>query len=60
MADVNVSVEEVVLDGASPLSPEHLQAALSRQVDDIQIQHMPAVARAIGESLRSRLASELR
>jgi hypothetical protein len=60
MVDVNLYIEEVVLDGASPLSPEHLQAALSRQVDDTQIQQLPVVTRAIGESLRTRLASELR
>ena len=60
MDDVNIYIEEVVLDGTSPLSPEHLQAVLSRQADDAQIQQLPIVTHAIGESLRTRLASEVR
>jgi hypothetical protein len=60
VVDVNIYIEEIVLDEASPLAPEHLQAVLSRQADDAQIQQLPAVTRAIGESLRTRLASELR
>jgi hypothetical protein len=59
MDDVNISIEEVVLDGASPLSQEHLQAVLSRQADDAQIPQLPDVTRAIGESLCTRLSSEL-
>jgi hypothetical protein len=60
MDDVNIHIEEVILNGASPLSPEHLQAELSRQADDAQIQQLPAVTRAIAESLRTRLAGEVR
>ena len=58
MDDVNIYIEEVVLDEASPLSPEHLHAALSRQNGDPQIQHQTLVARAVAEVLRSRLARE--
>ena len=60
MDDVNIHIDELVLDGASPLSPEHLQAELSRQAGDAQIQQLPVVTHAIAESLRTRLADELR
>jgi hypothetical protein len=58
--DVNIYVEEIVLDEASPLSPEHLHAALSRHVGDAGIQQSTFVARAIAESLRIRLGREPR
>ena len=60
MDDVNIHIDEVVLDGTSPSSQEHLQAELSRQADDAQVQHLPVISRAIVESLRTRLAGEPR
>jgi hypothetical protein len=58
--DVNIHIEEIVLDGPHPLSPEHLQTELSRQADGAGIQQLPAVTRAVGESIRTRLADEFR
>lgn len=59
MDDMNIHIEEIVLDGATSLAPEHLQAELSRQADGAHIQQLPDVTRAIGESIRTRLAGEL-
>jgi hypothetical protein len=60
MDDVNIYIEEIVLNGASPLSPEHVHAALSRQAPEKHDHQLSFVARAVTESLRTRLAGRLR
>ena len=55
MGDVNVYIEEIVLDGASPLSPEHLHAALSREAPAVGDKPLAAVAAAVAGQLQSRL-----
>jgi hypothetical protein len=53
--DVNIHIDELILDGASPPPPEQLHAELSRQVGEEHDQDMAVAARAIAEHLRTRL-----
>jgi len=60
MDDVNIHIEEIVLDGISPLSSEPLRAELLRQAPEKHDHQLSLVARAVTESLRTRLAGQLR
>ena len=55
MDEVNIYIEEIVLDGASPLSPEHLHAALSREAPAVGDKPLAAAATAVADQLQSRL-----
>ena len=59
MDDVNIHIEEIVLDGISPLSSEPLRAELLRQAPEEYDQQLTLVAGAVTESLRTRLAGQL-
>lgn len=60
MDDVNIHIEEIVLDGIFPQSSEPLRAELLRQAPEEHDQQLSLVARAVTESLRARIAGQLR
>ena len=58
MDDVNIHIEEVVLDGASPLSPENVQMALSQEVPAIAGDALAHIAAAVAGQMRSRIGRQ--
>ena len=60
MDDVNIHIDELVLDGTSPLSPESLQAALLGEVPGTASESLAPVAVAVADQMRSRIASQPR
>lgn len=55
MDDVNIHIDDLVLDGASPLSPESLQAALQGGVAGVANESLASIAAAVADRLQSRI-----
>jgi hypothetical protein len=60
MDDLNIHIDELVLDGAAPLSPESLQAALSGEIPGAANESLAPIAVAVADQMRSRIASQPR
>ncbi len=60
MDDVNIHIDELVLDGTTPLSPEQLQAVLSQEAPTVPDRHLAPIATAVADSLQSRLGGQSR
>jgi hypothetical protein len=54
MEEVNIDIEEVVLDGSSPLSPELVHAALLSAAPAVADQSLAHIAAAVAGHLSSR------
>ncbi len=60
MDDVNIYIDEVVLDGSSPLSPEHMHAALLSAAPAVPERSLAHIAAAVIDHLSSRLGGQPR
>jgi hypothetical protein len=58
MDDVNIYLDEVVLDGSSPLSPENLHVALSPMVPAVTEKSLAHIADAVADHLSSRFGTQ--